>query len=111
VYEAGGLVIMTTPAAWSDGLLKFMARVNLVSAERSTNMPLRTPFRSSAGTSGRAGFEMKKVKFGYFEFMLNMWARRQSKKLAAPQGRFVFISCVMYNSSRRQTCQAKARRN
>lgn len=29
----GGLILLTTPAAWSDGLLQVLARLNLVSAE------------------------------------------------------------------------------
>src|SRR5512140_1257113 len=33
VLKTGGLLILTTPAAWADGLLKTMARMNLVSAE------------------------------------------------------------------------------
>jgi SAM-dependent methyltransferase len=74
VLQPGGVVIMTTPAAWSDGLLKTMARIGLVSAEEihehvfAYNLPLLGWY------FGRAGFEMTKVDFGYFEFMLNMWA-------------------------------------
>jgi len=74
VLKPGGMVILTTPAAWSDGLLKFMASINLVSAEEihehafAYNLPLL------GWHFGQAGFEMGNVKFGYFEFMLNMWA-------------------------------------
>ena len=74
VLKPGGMVILTTPAAWSDGLLKFMANINLVSAEEihehafAYNLPLL------GWHFGQAGFEMGRVKFGYFEFMLNMWA-------------------------------------
>ena len=74
VLKSGGVVVLTTPAAWSDGLLKFMARINLVSAEEihehafAYNLPLL------GWHFGQAGFEMTRVKFGYFEFMLNMWA-------------------------------------
>jgi SAM-dependent methyltransferase len=74
VLQPNGVVIMTTPAAWSDGLLKLMARIGLVSAEEirehvfAYNLPLLGWY------FGRAGFEMTKVDFGYFEFMLNMWA-------------------------------------
>ena len=74
VLKPGGMVILTTPAAWSDGLLKFMARINLVSAEEihehafAYNLPLL------GWHFGQAGFEMGRVRFGYFEFMLNMWA-------------------------------------
>jgi SAM-dependent methyltransferase len=74
VLKPGGMVILTTPAAWSDGLLKFMAQINLVSAEEihehafAYNLPL------IGWHFGQAGFEMGRVKFGYFELMLNMWA-------------------------------------
>jgi SAM-dependent methyltransferase len=74
VLQPGGVVIMTTPAAWSDGLLKLMARLGLVSAEEihehvfAYNLPLLGWY------FGHAGFAMTKVNFGYFEFMLNMWA-------------------------------------
>ena len=74
VLKPGGTVIMTTPAAWSDGLLKFMARVNLVSAEEIHEHAFAYTLPLIGWHFGQAGFEMKKVRFGYFEFMLNMWA-------------------------------------
>ncbi|HUI87633.1 MAG TPA: methyltransferase domain-containing protein [Anaerolineales bacterium] len=74
VLEPGGWVILTTPAAWSDGLLKFMARINLVSAEEIHEHAFAYTLPLIGWHFGQAGFEMKKVKFGYFEFMLNMWA-------------------------------------
>jgi SAM-dependent methyltransferase len=74
VLKPGGQVIMTTPAAWSDGLLKFMARINLVSAEEIHEHAFAYTLPLIGWHFGQAGFEMKKVKFGYFEFMLNMWA-------------------------------------
>ena len=80
VYRAlkpGGMVILTTPAAWSDGLLKFMARINLVSAEEIHEHAYAYTLPLLGWYFGQAGFEMTKVKFGYFEFMLNMWATAQ----------------------------------
>src|SRR6202142_4543709 len=74
VLKPGGMVILTTPAAWSDGLLKFMARINLVSAEEIHEHAFAYTLPLIGWHFGQAGFEMKKVKFGYFEFMLNMWA-------------------------------------
>ncbi|MCA2002610.1 MAG: class I SAM-dependent methyltransferase [Chloroflexi bacterium] len=80
VYRAlkpGGMVVLTTPAAWSDGLLKFMARINLVSAEEIHEHAYAYTLPLLGWYFGQAGFEMTKVKFGYFEFMLNMWATAQ----------------------------------
>ena len=74
VLKPGGAVIMTTPAAWSDGLLKFMANINLVSAEEIHEHAFAYTLPLLGWHFGQAGFEMTKVKFGYFELMLNMWA-------------------------------------
>jgi SAM-dependent methyltransferase len=73
VLRPGGMVIMTTPAAWSDGLLRFMARLRLVSAEEINEHAYAYTLPLIGWYFGQAGFEMRKVKFGYFEFMLNMW--------------------------------------
>ncbi len=74
VLKQGGMVILTTPAAWSDGLLKLMARLNLVSAEEIHEHAFAYTLPLLGWHFGQAGFEMTKVKFGYFEMMLNMWA-------------------------------------
>ncbi len=74
VLKPNGMVILTTPAAWSDGLLKFMARVSLVSAEEIHEHAYAYTLPLLGWYFGQAGFEMTKTKFGYFEFMLNMWA-------------------------------------
>jgi len=75
--KPGGMVVLTTPAAWSDGLLKFMARINLVSAEEIHEHAYAYTLPLLGWYFGQAGFEMTKTKFGYFEFMLNMWATAQ----------------------------------
>ena len=74
VLKTGGMLILTTPAAWSDGLLKTMARMNLVSAEEIHEHAFAYTLPLLGWHFGQAGFKMSKVKFGYFEFMLNMWA-------------------------------------
>lgn len=74
VLRPGGMVIITTPAAWSDGLLKFMANVSLVSAEEIHEHAFAYTLPLIGWHFGQAGYNMKKVNFGYFEFLLNMWA-------------------------------------
>lgn len=74
VLKPAGMVILTTPAAWSDGLLKFMARINLVSAEEIHEHAYAYTLPLLGWYFGQAGFEMTRTQFGYFEFMLNMWA-------------------------------------
>ena len=74
VLGSRGMVIITTPAAWSDGLLRTMARLKLVSAEEIDEHAYVYTLPLIGWYFGQAGFKMKKVKFGYFELMLNMWA-------------------------------------
>ena len=70
----GGKLIITTPAAWSDGLLQLMARFHLVSPDEINEHIFVYTLPLLGWYYGKAGFEMSKIKFGYFEFHLNMWA-------------------------------------
>ena len=74
VLHPGGVLVVTTPSAWSDGLLHWMARLNLVSAEEINEHVYAYTLPLLGWYFGRAGFDMHKTKFGYFEMMLNMWA-------------------------------------
>lgn len=74
VLKTGGIVVLSTPAAWSDGLLHLMARLSLVSAEEIHEHAFAYTLPLIGWHFGQAGFEMRKVQFGYFEFLLNMWA-------------------------------------
>jgi SAM-dependent methyltransferase len=78
--EPGGMVILTTPAAWSDGLLHFMTRFNLVSTEEINEHVYSYTLPLLGWCFGRAGFAMDKVKFGYFELMLNLWATAERQE-------------------------------
>lgn len=72
--QPGGRLVITTPAAWSDGLLKWMARLGLVSAEEINEHVFAYTLPLLGWYFGKAGFEMRRVRFGYFELGLNMWA-------------------------------------
>jgi SAM-dependent methyltransferase len=74
VLKPGGVVVLTTPAAWSDGILKTMARLSLVSPEEIHEHVFAYTLPLLGWYFGRAGFAMDKVQFGYFEMLLNMWA-------------------------------------
>ena len=77
VLRPAGIVVLSTPAAWSDGLLHMMAHLNLVSAEEIHEHAFAYTLPLIGWHFGQAGFGMTKIKFGYFEFMLNMWATAQ----------------------------------
>lgn len=73
----GGVVIVTTPASWSDRILKIMAHVRLVSPEEiSEHVYTYTP-PLIGWYYGRVGFSMDKIRFGYFKLCLNLWAVAQ----------------------------------
>lgn len=74
VLRPDGCLIITTPAAWSDGLLRFMARLHFVSPEEINEHVYVYTLPLLGWYFGKAGFEMSKLKFGYFEFHLNLWA-------------------------------------
>lgn len=74
VLSPDGMVVLTTPSAWSDRLLRIMARLMLVSKEEIDDHVYAYTLPLIGWYFGAAGFEMEKIKFGYFEFGLNMWA-------------------------------------
>jgi SAM-dependent methyltransferase len=74
VLRPTGIVILTTPAAWSNSLLHRMAHLGLVSAEEIHEHAYAYTLPLIGWYFGQAGFRMRKIKFGYFEFWFNMWA-------------------------------------
>lgn len=70
----GGTVIITTPAAWSNGLLHVMAHLRLVSKEEIHEHQYAYTLPLLGWYFGMANFPMTKTRFGYFEFGLNMLA-------------------------------------
>ena len=72
--KPGGRLIVTTPAAKSDGLLRWMARLGLVSAEEIDEHVFAYTLPLLGWYFGKAGFEMERIRFGTFELGFNMWA-------------------------------------
>jgi len=72
--QPGGRLILTTPSAWSDGPLKLMARLGIVSAEEIDEHVFAYTLPLLGWYFGKAGFEMTRIRFGYFEIGFNMWA-------------------------------------
>lgn len=72
--QPGSMIVLTTPAAWSDGLLSLLARLNFVSKEEIDEHVYTYTLPLIGWYFGKAGFAMRNVDFGYFEFRLNLWA-------------------------------------
>lgn len=74
MLKENGILIITTPAKWSDIPLKLMARLNLVSAEEIEEHKRAFSLEELSKLLVRAGFSQKNIQYGYFEFRLNLWA-------------------------------------
>lgn len=74
ILKPEGVVVITTPAPWSDRLLEWMALSRLVSEEEIREHAFVYTLPLLGWYFGRAGFPMEKIHFGYFELMFNMWA-------------------------------------
>jgi SAM-dependent methyltransferase len=74
VLKSDGTFIITTPAPWTDLLLKMMAKLGLVSKieiGEHKAMYSRKKIRSILAING---FEAASIHSGYFEGLMNIWA-------------------------------------
>jgi SAM-dependent methyltransferase len=76
--QPGGVLVVTTPAPWSNPLLRLMSRCNLVSAEEIDEHTHTYSIAQLRQQLSGAGFAREHMRLGYFELMLNLWgiARR-----------------------------------
>ncbi len=74
ILKPGGIYIVTTPAPWTDALLRIMARLNLVSAAEIHEHKALYGRTSLLAMLVRAGFRERGMRGGYFELGLNVWA-------------------------------------
>src|SRR6056297_1277222 len=71
VLKNKGALILTTPAAWSDSLLRLMAKLKLVSpVEIEEHKDLFTP-KKLRNIMTQSGFQPDKIRTGYFECFAN----------------------------------------
>ncbi len=75
VLKPGGMFIMTTPARWTRGLLKLLARANMVSREEIEEHKGAYTKRQVLAILEKGGFSRPSVRSGYFELFMNIWAR------------------------------------
>jgi len=74
VLKPGGIYVMTTPAFWTEGLLKFLVKLRLISGVSISEH--KDSYDSSMVSSilQAAGFPKNNLRFGYFELFMNMWS-------------------------------------
>jgi 2-polyprenyl-3-methyl-5-hydroxy-6-metoxy-1,4-benzoquinol methylase len=74
VIRPGGMYILTTPAGWTDGLLRIMARFGLVSREEIEEHKAAYTREELAAILRDAGFKNDSIRLGTFELGMNLWA-------------------------------------
>jgi len=73
VLVPGGRLFLTTPAPWSDVILKTMVRFKLVSREEIEEHVNYLSIKQLTNLCTVTGFDVSKTKVGYFELFLNQW--------------------------------------
>lgn len=73
VLKKGGKFIYTTPAVWSDTVLKMLSVFGFVSREEINEHKEYYLSGKMRKILKGAGFADKKMKFGFFEFIFNTW--------------------------------------
>lgn len=79
VLHDGGSVVLTTPAPWTEGILRSMARVGLVSGEEIIEHKELHSRASITSLLRGAGFGAGSIRSGTFELGANLWARADKR--------------------------------
>lgn len=74
VLKPGGLCVLTTPAAWTDAVLRTLAALRLVDPAMIDEHKDAYSHAKIAAILERAGFARDRMRFGYFEMFMNVWA-------------------------------------
>jgi 2-polyprenyl-3-methyl-5-hydroxy-6-metoxy-1,4-benzoquinol methylase len=74
VLSPGGRLILTTPANWTDPLLRAMARLRLVSSQEIDEHQVAYDHAAIVRALVDAGFSHERIRTGTFELFMNLWA-------------------------------------
>ncbi len=73
VLKPGGMLVLTTPCSWSDGILKVLAQTGMVSKEEIYEHEGAYNHQNITEFLEKGGFKKEHVTLGYFELFLNNW--------------------------------------
>jgi ubiquinone/menaquinone biosynthesis C-methylase UbiE len=79
ILKPGGMYLLTTPAVWTDGLLRVLAKLRLVSPVEIEEHKDAYTHPRIGDLLARGGFDRGGMNFGYFEVFLNLWATAVKK--------------------------------
>lgn len=72
IMKSGGIFVLTTPAGWTDGLLRGLAYCRLISREEIDDHKNTFTQHKIQQNLARVGFQ--KIDTGTFECFMNLWA-------------------------------------
>lgn len=75
VLRSGGAYLLTTPAAWTGGILDMMARLKLVSHVEVGEHKGSYSHRQIVALLTEAGFDPALMSYGFFEVGMNLWVK------------------------------------
>lgn len=75
ILKADGMLVLTTPAWWTKGLIRFLASLNLISSEEIKEHKGSYRISEIRSILFESGFGVGSVDGGYFEMGLNTWVR------------------------------------
>jgi SAM-dependent methyltransferase len=73
IMKPGAQYIMTTPAAWTDSLLRLLAKLGIVSQEEIQEHKGTYNHKKIIDLLVEAGFSEDHIQSGYFESFMNLW--------------------------------------
>jgi SAM-dependent methyltransferase len=74
VLRPGGTLVLTTPASWTDPILRALARLGLVSREEIDEHKDAYDLPRVVRLLTEAGFSPDRIRTGTFELGMNLWA-------------------------------------
>jgi len=74
VLKFNGIFILTTPAAWADGILKILSGLKLVNPVMIEEHKALYDKKNILSVLMKNGFSKENIRFGNFELFINIWA-------------------------------------
>lgn len=74
VLKFNGAFILTTPAAWSNGILKVLSRLKLINTMLFEEHKEFYDEKKISLALVEGGFSKENIKFGNFELFMNIWS-------------------------------------
>jgi SAM-dependent methyltransferase len=82
VLKPGGLYLLTTPARWTESLLRLMAKLRFVSPDEINDHKDTYDHNKLVSVLTKAKFRETNIASGYFEVFMNLWAAAKKEEKA-----------------------------